>query len=59
MITQYVINFAPVGVAFLVAEQVIGMKSFGDTFKGLGAYFGTVILGLFLHGLIILPTLFG
>merc|ERR1712180_82817 len=35
------------------------MKSFGDTFKGLGAYFGTVILGLFIHGLIILPTLFG
>jgi len=59
MITQYVINFAPVGVAFLVAEQVIGMKSFGDTFKGLGAYFGTVVLGLFLHGLIVLPTLFG
>merc|ERR1712029_1297009 len=59
MITQFVINFAPVGVAFLVAEQVLRMESFAKTFKGLGAYFGTVVLGLFIHGLIILPTLFG
>merc|ERR1712180_221763 len=35
------------------------MKSFGDTFKGLGAYFGTVIAALFIHGFIVLPTIFG
>ena len=59
MITQFVINFAPLGVCFLVAEQVLVMKSFEETFKGLGAYFGTVVLGLLIHGLIILPILYG
>jgi len=58
-ITQIIINFAPVGVAFLVAEQIIRMKSVEETFKGLGLYFGTVILGLFIHGLIVLPILYG
>ena len=59
MITQFVINFAPLGVCFLVAEQVLNMKSFEETFKGLGAYVGTVVLGLLIHGLIILPILYG
>jgi len=59
MITQFVINFAPLGVCFLVAEEVLTMKSFEETFKGLGAYFGTVVLGLTIHGLIILPILYG
>lgn len=57
-ITQFVINFAPIGVCFLVAGQVLKMKSFEKTFLALGAYFGTVLLGLFIHGLIVLPIIF-
>jgi len=57
-ITQFVINFAPIGVFFLVASQVLHMKDFASTFAGLGAYFGTVVLGLFIHGLVVLPIIF-
>ena len=38
--------------------QVLGMGDFGKVLMQLGWYFTTVILGLFIHGLIVLPILY-
>ncbi len=35
------------------------MDDVADTFARLGWYFATVLVGLFIHGGIVLPTLFG
>jgi len=58
VITTWVINLAPIGVFFLIGGQVLGMGDFGKVLMQLGWYFTTVILGLFIHGLIVLPILY-
>jgi solute carrier family 1 (high affinity glutamate transporter) protein 3 len=58
VITTWVINLAPVGVFFLIGGQVLGMGDFATVLIQLGWYFTTVLLGLFVHGLIVLPLLY-
>ena len=57
-VTTWIIYLAPVGVCFLIAGQIIMMKSFADTFAKLGWYFATVLIGLFVHGGLVLPTIY-
>jgi len=57
-VTAWVINLAPVGVLFLVAGSVIEMKDPAKTFQSLAWYFATVLIGLTVHGTIILPVVF-
>ena len=57
--TLWIINVAPVGIIFLIAGQIVEMKDPAKTFQQIGAYFGTVIAGLVIHGLIVLPTVYG
>merc|ERR1712002_1138787 len=56
-ITTWVINMAPVGVFFLIGGQVLGTDDFGTVLNQLGWYFTTVMLGLFIHGFIVLPII--
>ena len=58
VITTWVINLAPVGVFFLIGGQVLGTQDFGVVLNQLGWYFGTVMLGLFMHGFIVLPLIY-
>ena len=73
-ITTWVISLAPIGVFFLIGGQVLGTDNFGKVLEQLGWYFSTVIigrslnivitsklitlLGLCIHGFIILPSLY-
>merc|ERR1712012_1291168 len=57
-ITTWVISLAPVGVFFLIGGQVLGTQDFGLVLEQLGWYFSTVIIGLVIHGFIVLPALF-
>jgi len=57
-VTSWVIAIAPVGVLFLVAGSVVEMKNPGKTFASLGYYFATVLIGLGIHGLLILPIIY-
>nr|CAI5869470.1 unnamed protein product [Callosobruchus analis] len=57
-ITTWVVWLSPFGVMFLVAHEVIKMKDLDTLVKSLGKYFGTVILGLAIHGFLVLPTLY-
>jgi Na+/H+-dicarboxylate symporter len=52
-------RLSPVGVCFLIAGQLVEQKDFGKLFSNLGYYFGTVLTGLFIHGFIVLPLIFG
>lgn len=57
-LTGWIIHLAPIGVLFLIAGQILQMKNAGEEFAKLGWYFGTVLLGLSIHGLLVLPGLY-
>ena len=43
---------------FQCAGQILEMKDIGRTFQSLGWYFMTVLVGIFIHGGIVLPILY-
>lgn len=57
-ITTWVIWLSPLGVMFLVAYQVLQMNDIASVLESIGKYFGTVCLGLFLQGFVVLPLLY-
>ena len=57
-VTTWIIHLAPIGVCFLVAGQLLEMKDIAGEFVKLMWYFITVLLGLLIHGLVVLPTLY-
>jgi len=57
-LTGWIIHLAPIGVLFLIAGQILQMENAGKEFQKLGWYFFTVILGLGVHGLVVLPLLY-
>ena len=46
------------GIIFLIASKIISMTDVEETFRKLGLYMGTVIAGLAIHGLIVLPLIY-
>ncbi|XP_022704675.1 excitatory amino acid transporter 3-like isoform X2 [Varroa jacobsoni] len=58
LITKVVVWLSPVGVMFLVMSKVIEMKDFSIVAGQVGMYTLTVILGLLLHGFIVLPAIY-
>ena len=58
MYTILLFRYAPVGIIFLIASKIITMTDVEETFRKLGLYMGTVIAGLAIHGLIVLPIIF-
>merc|ERR1712038_1039744 len=57
-ITTWVIYMAPIGVFFLIGGQILEMKDFSVVAGQLGLYFMTVLVGLFVHGFVVLPIIF-
>ena len=57
-ITTWVIYMAPVGVFFLIGGQVLEMADFATVAQQLGFYFGTVLIGLGIHGFVVLPIVY-
>lgn len=58
MITNWVIWLSPIGVLFLVASKITAMKSLDEVVTQLGMYFMTVLIGLCIHGFVVLPALY-
>ncbi|KAK6062291.1 transporter, dicarboxylate/amino acid:cation Na+/H+ symporter family protein [Cooperia oncophora] len=52
-----VIWYSPLGIAFLIASQIVGMKDPGKELQRLMGYMITVLIGLFIHGFVMLPIL--
>lgn len=46
------------GVCFLIAGQLIEEDDLGEKFQQLGKYFMTVLVGLGIHGIIVLPLIY-
>ncbi|KAJ1365317.1 putative sodium-dependent excitatory amino acid transporter glt-4 [Parelaphostrongylus tenuis] len=52
-----VIWYSPIGITFLIAAQIVGMKDPGKEVQRLMGYMITVLIGLFIHGFVVLPIL--
>ena len=57
-VTTWIIHLAPIGVCFLVTAQMLEMKDPVEELRKLGWYFLVVLLGLGIHGLIVLPLIY-
>ncbi|CAG9761675.1 unnamed protein product [Ceutorhynchus assimilis] len=57
-ITSWVITLSPVGIMFLVCSEILKIKNLATVLSGLGLYFMTVLVGLFIQGFIVLPILY-
>jgi len=57
-VTTWIIHLAPIGVCFLVASQMMEMEDMAEEFRKLGWYFLVVLIGLGIHGLIVLPIIY-
>ena len=57
-ITNWVVHLAPIGVAFLIAGEILHMKSVLAELTKLVWYLVTVILGISVHGFIVLPLIY-
>ena len=58
-LTSWIINLAPIGVLFLVAGSVIDMENPAKIFQSLAWYFATVLIGLAIHSMVVLPVIYG
>jgi len=57
-ITSLVVWLSPIGVLFLVASKMLEMDSWEQMAGQLGKYFITVMIGLFIHGFIVLQLIY-
>lgn len=57
-LTRIVIWLSPVGVCFLIAAKILELKSFQVLLGQLGMYFVTVMVGIFLHGFVVLVLIY-
>ncbi|XP_030624249.1 solute carrier family 1 member 3b isoform X4 [Chanos chanos] len=52
------IRYAPIGILFLIAGKIVEMDDITEMGGQLGMYTITVIIGLLIHGIVVLPTLY-
>ncbi|XP_031162913.1 excitatory amino acid transporter 4 isoform X2 [Sander lucioperca] len=57
-LVSIIIWYAPVGILFLIAGKIVEMKNLAEVGGQLGMYTVSVIVGLLIHGLIVLPLLY-
>lgn len=57
-ITRWVILLSPVGIFFLTMSQIVKMDNLADIAGKLGLYFLTVVAGLSIQGLVVLPIIY-
>jgi len=58
MLVQVVIWFTPFGLMFLIAAKFVETEDLHGILSDLGLYFVTVVAGLAVHGIIVLPLLY-
>lgn len=56
--TQSILRYAPIGILFLIAGKIVEMDDITSMGGQLGMYTITVICGLLIHAIIVLPTLY-
>ena len=58
IVTGWIIWLSPAGVFFLVIAQIMEITSFATLLAQLGFYFGTVLVGLTIHGFVTLTIVY-
>jgi len=58
MLVGIVILYSPIGVGFLICAKLVEMDDIGETLSQIGMYFLTVMCGLTIHMIIVIPTLY-
>ena len=56
--TTTISRYSPIGIIFLVATKLIEMEDPSTVFVQLGYYMLTVLVGLGIHGFIVLPLVY-
>ena len=57
-LVQFVMWYSPIGIWSLVTSKFASMNDISGTFQGLGYYMSTVIAGLAIHSIFVLPLTF-
>lgn len=58
LMTNWILWLSPLGVFFLVVAKILEAESFSAMVGQLGLYFLTVLVGLTLHGFIVVPGIY-
>ena len=58
VITGWLIAISPVGIFFMVTSMVVEMDDVSAIFGKVGMYVLTVVVGLLIHGLVVLPSIY-
>ena len=58
IIIHFIYRYAPFGIMFLVAGKILEIGDLTNTAQKLGYYMFTLLFGLFIHVLIVLPSLY-
>ncbi|OWF47182.1 excitatory amino acid transporter-like [Mizuhopecten yessoensis] len=58
IILQWLLRLTPVGILSLIAVTTATIKDLGQDFRALGMYVGLMTVGISMHQLIIMPTIF-
>ena len=51
-------RYSPIGIAFLLAGRIVGMENPEQAFLQLAWYMMTVLVGLAIHGFVVLPIIY-
>lgn len=57
-ITTWVIFISPIGIFCLTVSQIIEMENLHEIAEKLSLYLVTVVVGILIHGFVILPIIF-
>ena len=58
ILTKLIITITPLAVIFLIIPQILQVDDLSVFFGSIGMYFATVMIGLILHIILILPLLY-
>ncbi|KAL3309840.1 Excitatory amino acid transporter 2, partial [Cichlidogyrus casuarinus] len=58
ILVRLIMWYAPVGILFMIMEKILEIEDFGIVAESLGYYMLTVITGLAIHMIIILPSIY-
>ncbi|CAF2408050.1 unnamed protein product [Rotaria sp. Silwood2] len=57
LLVRIAMLYSPIGIFFLITAKILDMDDLRDFLGSLGLYMATVLVGLFIHGFIILPLI--
>lgn len=57
-LTSWAMCLSPIGIFFLIIAEIVKIKDLGELGQSLGYYMVTVLAGLLIQGLVVLPILY-